>query len=295
VPVICGLSFTQTSDATVATAVAFASVLHTRLVLAHALGEMPYLFDLTVRRHLADAARRHLEEVAARVPGEAASSLRIEVLQGGAHRSLLALARQEDAGVLVVGWRGHGGGQQGAPGGVAERCALRASVPVVVAGDPTPFRAWAAGERPLRIAVGVDPAGPFPGTLGWLARLRGAAPCDVVAAHVRFARAGELRHDPALQAMPEGDSAAETKLAGEVAAFVGDLSGAGRLAVAVRLAERHVARELVAAADEHDVDLLVVGTHHSHPARPWSVAAGALHLARMAVATVPAPAPEVQS
>ena len=190
--VICGLSFTQTSGATVATAVAFASVLHTQLVLAHALGESTlYLLDATVRRHLADAARRHLEKVAARVSGEAASNLRIEVLQGGAHRSLLALARQEHATVLVVGWRGAGGGQEGAPGGVAERCALRASVPVAAARDSAPFRAWAAGERPLRIAVGVDRAEPFPGTLGWLARLRGAAPCEVVAAHVRFSRAGE--------------------------------------------------------------------------------------------------------
>ncbi len=95
--------------------------------------------------------------------------------------------------------------------------------------------------------------------------------------------------------MAEGDSAAETTLAGEVTAFVGDLSGAGRLTVAVRLTERHIAEELVAVADENGVDLLVVGTPHSHPARPWSVAAGALHLARMAVATVRAPPSEAQS
>jgi len=105
------------------------------------------------------------------------------------------------------------------------------------------------------------------------------------------ARAGESRHDPAPHAMPEADSAVKAKLAEEEAAFVGDLSGTDRFTVAVRLTGRHIAEELVALAVAHNVDLLVVGTHHAHPARPWSVAAGAVHLARMAVATVPAAPP----
>ncbi len=57
--------------------------------------------------------------------------------------------------------------------------------------------------------------------------------------------------------------------------------------MAVQRGAAHVAEELIALANAHEADLLVVG-RRSHPVRPWSVAAGIVHLARMTVGTVPA-------
>ncbi len=286
-PVICGVDFTETSSATVATAAAFTTALREPLVLAHALGEIPFLVDGSIRRHLTDAARQHLEELAGCLPRETAGQVRVEVLAGGAHRSLLALARDEHASLLVVGWRGHGEGRQGAPGGVAERCALRAPVPVLVARDPAPFQAWAAGQRALRIVVGVDPAGPSPAMTGWLGRLRMAAPCHVVAALVHDASAADPRQGRTVQGVARADPASlEAEIAREVTASVGQLPGSGSFSVVVQLGVGRVAETLVTLASAHEADLLVVGTR-TRPARPWSVAAGAVHLARRAVAPVP--------
>ncbi len=289
-PVLCGIDFTPTSDATVDTAAALADTLGEPLVLAHALGELPYLVEGAIRGHLAYAARQRLEEVAGRLPARALRPLRVEVLPGGAHRALLALARDERASVLVVGWRGHGDGLQGAPGGVAERCALRAPVPVLVARDAAPFQDWAAGRRPLRIAVAVDPSRPSSSMTAWLGRLRAAAPCDVVAAHVRGATGVEPRHEAEVGAPSAASTAAGATLLAELIACLGPLPGSGRVTAAVQLGASHVAEALVGLARAHEADLLLVGAPRA--VRPWSVAAGAVHLARMAVATVPRDAPE---
>jgi hypothetical protein len=66
-------------------------------------------------------------------------------------------------------------------GGTSERVALSAHVPVLVARAAEPFLAWMRGESPLRLLIGLDDSRAAEGALEWVAALRTAGPCDVIA------------------------------------------------------------------------------------------------------------------
>jgi nucleotide-binding universal stress UspA family protein len=119
-----------------------------RLVLAHGLDPLEYAemesVPGSVLKRLPEEARAVLDEMVAELT-RAGIATHSEVRQGTVVEMLLEVIRQYDAGLVVVGTRGHGGVGPLAVGAVVEQLVRQAPCPVLaVAAD------WNAGEyRPI--------------------------------------------------------------------------------------------------------------------------------------------------
>ena len=119
-----------------------------RIVLAHGIDPLDYVnvegLPGAVMKDVSERARVVLDGMAADLVREGIHS-HSEVRQGELVQMLLAVTRQYDAGLLVVGTRGRDGAGPIAVGTVAEQLVRRATFPVLAVAED-----WNAGEfRPV--------------------------------------------------------------------------------------------------------------------------------------------------
>ncbi len=180
-------------------------------------------------------------------------------------------------------------------GGTVDRMAQLLEVPFLVVREGSGLEAWARGERPLRLMLGVDRSRPFEVAREWVRSLAKVGPLEVVGGRVVWVgseaeRLG-LAHPHSYKDMsPELREALER----ESDALLEPLRAAG-LPVRSRLEPGlgRIADHLIALATDEQVDLLVVGTHQRRAlAKLWSVSQSARRLAPMSVVSVPVRAAE---
>jgi nucleotide-binding universal stress UspA family protein len=178
-------------------------------------------------------------------------------------------------------------------GGTVDRLAQALEVPLLVARDVPALEAWARGERPLRVMLGVDRSLPFEAAREWVKALRKLGSVEVIGGRVFWAQEEAVRlglESPLgfEDVTPELRQALER----EAAALVAPLAeGGSPVRVRVEIGMGRIADHLVSLAAEEKVDLLVVGTHHRRAlSKLWSVSHHALRLAKMSVVSVPAQA-----
>jgi nucleotide-binding universal stress UspA family protein len=165
-PVLVATDLSEGGDEAVRQGEAQARVGGVPLIVCHVMPELLSLDPLFPQLRLKDALatpeveRRAAEAVEGRVatlvgrrPGEVA----LVMATGSAHASILDLAEQKEAGLLVVGARGAGGGTTALVlGSVAERVVRHALCPVLVA-RPSPPRGKVVAATDFS-----DPALPAP-------------------------------------------------------------------------------------------------------------------------------------
>jgi len=133
-----------------------------RIVLAHGLDPMEYAavdaVPGSVLGHMTEAARKVLDQLAGELLREGIHS-HSEVRQGAVAEMLVDVARQYEAGLIVIGTKGMEGAGPVVVGAIAERLVRRAPCPVLaVAAD------WNAGPHrptpggPVLLAVERDDA-----------------------------------------------------------------------------------------------------------------------------------------
>jgi nucleotide-binding universal stress UspA family protein len=218
-----------------------------------------------------------------------------ELARGVPDEALVAHAERAGARLLVVSSTGRRAPARWWLGSVAERTAQTSPVPVLVVRDASPFVAWAAGARRLRVLVAVDFSHGADAAIDWVAGLRAIGACDVIVAHSSWPPAERRRlgmgvRRTVLDNDPEIDAVLRHDLEGKAAA----LAGEGEVRIRVETSLGQVARHLVAMAVEEGVDLVVTGAHRGdRTGQRWyaSVSRGVLHAAPMTVACVPAPRP----
>ncbi|WP_369131820.1 universal stress protein [Modestobacter sp. I12A-02662] len=189
-----------------------------------------------------DAAEALRTTVESTLGGPGSGPVVQHVVEGRPAKVLLDAAR--DAGLLVVGSRGHGGVTGLLLGSVSEHVLAHATCPVVVVRE----RRTATG----RIVVGVDGSHESQRALRWAARqarLSGSA--------VHAVGAWRVPLGSGLTVRPEADWAGHTShtLAAAVAGALGEEDATG---VVQEVVEGHPADALLSAAT--DADLLVVGS-----------------------------------
>jgi nucleotide-binding universal stress UspA family protein len=135
-----------------------------RIVLAHGLDPMEYAavdaIPASVLGPMTEAARKVLDQLAGELLREGIHS-HSEVRQGAVAEMLVDVARQYEAGLIVIGTKGMEGAGPVVVGAIAERLVRRAPCPVMaVAAD------WNAGPHrptpggPVLLAVQRDDAAP---------------------------------------------------------------------------------------------------------------------------------------
>lgn len=213
----------------------------------------------------------------------------VALVEGDSPKALVDFCELHAASLLVVGAPRPGLPFAGA-GGSLERLARATSLPLLRVVDAAPFRAWLAGERPLRVMLGVDRTGATREARAWLGALAEYGPLERCAGHVYYALAECQRLGLALPtSVDDVPPPLQGILADEVASLAGfDSTSRVFLCEGMGRAADH----LVELAREQEVDLLVMGAHrHTALGDLASVAHHALRLAPMAAAVVPTHAP----
>lgn len=174
-------------------------------------------------------------------------------------------------------------------GGTVDRLAQSLDAPLLAVRDADVLEAWARGQHPLRVVLGVDRSVPFEAAREWVRGLCVWGPVEVIGARLlwpdeEYRRLG-LSRPPELAAMtPELREVLDRETEALLAPLA--LDGAAPRRVLEPSLGR-VADHLVEVAERERADLLVVGTHHRRAlGKMWSVSYHALRLARMSVACV---------
>jgi len=209
----------------------------------------------TIERDIRERAKRNLKEAAEKLAG-AGHSVDTVTVAGRAGDTLVTLAYESNADLIVVGSRGHGTLETMLLGSVSSEVIDQAHVPVLVARGRRIERivfAWDGSER-------AETA--LPVLTGW--GLFDAAHIDVLsiadADPPWWAKAGLVSDQTAAEAYhaaAEPSRLQHEEMAGEMAKRLGD---AGLDASPVSR-EGDPAGTIVAYADAQAADLIVVGTH----------------------------------
>lgn len=287
--ILCGTDFTAGADAAVEAARAIAARTGGTLRLVHVsdrgdatAADAPGAVDASLQPRL--------EAMAARLAHDGVAP-EVAVVRGNPDEAIDADAKRIGADLIAVGALGRRARSAWRLGSTADRIAQQAPCAVLVVRAAEPFSAWARGDRPLRIVVGIDGTPTSEPTLRWVARLAASGPCTLVGAHVywppeareRLKLSGPI---PIGKDHPEVDAAIERDLRARIGAVIGNakmelrtVGGLGR-----------VADHLVEIAAEERADLIAVGSQQrSGFDRLWhgSISRGVIDAAPENVLCVP--------
>jgi nucleotide-binding universal stress UspA family protein len=286
--IICGTDFSAQGSTAVRAAAALAGRLRQPLWLVHVLDDAIEALDTRARDLLVSAAESRLRAEARHLGVAVRRHARTKVLVGRPAEALSSLPDAGEPALVVVSSQGHGSSPLYRLGGTSERLAATSATPVLVVREAEPFEAWSRRARRLRVVVGVDFTPGCETAIDWVKTLRRAAPCDVTVAHVYYADQAHRRYGLHAASLLSVNPELERLLRRDLASLVGKMPGRGKVAFRPALGMGRLADQLIEVAESERADLIVVGTHHHRGVgRLASVASGALHMGRTAVAVVP--------
>jgi nucleotide-binding universal stress UspA family protein len=290
--IVCGIDFSERATQAARAAGAIARRFDEPLVLVHVLDELgAELAAKGVNDALFDPQRAKLRSQADELRTDTGADVEPILLLGSAPQRLVEAARATHARLLVVSVLGAETPHRRLLGSVAERVAQSSPVPVLVVRDGPSLRAWARGDEPLRIMVGVELSPTSKAALRWAAELRSRARCELTIAQIAWPprehrRLGIPPPMPLDHLVPEVRETLERDLR----SWAGALPGEGETSFVVSHGWGRVDIHLADLAAEAKADLVVVGTHRrAGLARMWlgSVSRGVLHHALTNVVCVP--------
>ncbi|QSQ21897.1 universal stress protein [Pyxidicoccus parkwayensis] len=283
--IVCATNFSDAALRASTLAAALARKSGVPLLLVHVLNPNS---ARAFGRALTGAAEAALADQVKRLEKQGAK-VETTLLTGEPAESLVAFAREQQASLVMVA-----APSQEAPflsvGGTVDRLAQALPIPLLVVRGAASLEAWARGERPLKVMLGVDRSLPFEAAREWVKGLRRFGAVEVVGGRVywpeeEYPRLGLPLPNSFDDVTPELRQAMEQETAALLAPLASDAQ-APRAVVFAGVGR--IADHLVELAEREGVDLLVVGTHHRRAlGRLWSVSHHAVRLARMSVACVP--------
>lgn len=230
-----------------------------------------------------DDLRAEAERLTQRFPGLSISA-RLEA--GRPDEVLVAIAGDPVLRVrlVVVASLGRRGVARLLVGSIAERTVQSAPVPVLVVREEEPWRAWLAGERPLRVMVADDFASSGTAALAAACWLGTLAPCELVVCHL-------VDEQPP---PPESEAQHLARLAHQLERRLAAAGWSGTARLRVEGGYERRPHALVRLSTEENVDLLLLGSRQLSGVRAlWeeSVSRGVLLHAPRCTMYAPAMAP----
>lgn len=268
--VLCGTDFSEQAGAALQVAADLVRRADGSLVLCHVYNPpvaSTAVLEASTALELNRTLRRGIESTLDRLAAplrEQGVTVETIISDGAVPMHLAEIAEEVSADLLVVGSHGGGFSDHFLVGNVPDRLVERTERPVlIVRGNREGFSAWASGERPLRILVGVDLTRASEAALKWLHDLRELGPCDITLLHlywppVEYARLG-LR---GRRTFTETDPEIAEIVAREIKHRLGELPGEGTVEVHVSPSIGSVSYPLGHWSQRQQADLVVVGHHH---------------------------------
>ncbi len=183
--------------------------------------------------------------------------MRTELVVGPAEDALVGYAETQGGDLIVIAARSTGGSLFRL-GSTAAQVIARTTVPVIVVRDPAPWLAYARGERPLRVLLGIDDSATCDLGIQWLQRMRTRGPLEVVlgaiyypddaASHYGLDPGALVDRDPEIEKLMERD-------------LLRRFGGSSKHVVArPRRGLGRIGDHVIELAREEKVDAIVVGT-----------------------------------
>ena len=280
--IVCGTDLSDAASNAATAAACLAARKGLPLYLVHALDS-----TLAAQRDLAERVERQLHQHAEQLH-KLGPEVHVVIRTGAPDAVLVQAAQDLHASLVVVGAEGQQLDSGRRIGIHSERVAQRCGVAVLVVRDGAPFRAWSAGDRPLRVVLGAEPSFASECAAHELASLCALGPCDVTAVRL-FWPPNEFHRLGFSGARSYVDI--DPRVTQVLAAEVRELLPAGndyKLRVEPHLG--NLGERLAAIATEEKADLIVVGSHDRNVLeRIWegSTSHATLHNAHTAVLCVP--------
>ncbi|MBL8859639.1 MAG: universal stress protein [Planctomycetes bacterium] len=258
--IICGTDFSEPAARAVTAAAHLARFLKQPLELVHVLdlhgaeAVLGTAGEARVKTFFEGERAQRLEQLQAEARRVApiSASTETSVVTGRADQALVQHATNTKAEVIVVAAVGARGDTLWRLGSTADRVAQSARTPVIVVRDESPIRVWTSGERPMRVAVGVDFTPTSDAALKWAASLTAHGPIELIAIHVFVPPAVRER---------TLDGEAERLLAERLKARMAEHAGGQKVELNLVSGLGRPADHIEQVLKSERADLLVVGTH----------------------------------
>jgi nucleotide-binding universal stress UspA family protein len=258
---------------------------HMELILSgEAMMAMPNILAETRR-----AASTQLSEMAAKLSSDGVT-VSGQLVDGMPAETVVEFARAKHARMIVVGTHARSAPARLVLGSVAERIALLADRPVLVAKmGAQPVEASWTGGRPLRVALAIDGSSASRAAIDWVRELARSRECEVTMMHAywpleQYARIG------AGGAWPDADKLVTDSLERRLAPLMERWQGQRRPELRLLPTLGSFPERLASEADALGADLLVIGNHQRRALRRlWlgSTSHPTLRAATMPVLIVP--------
>lgn len=287
--IICGTDLSEGSRRALDVACALASQRGDReVVLVHVVegdeaGEPDGELDdaaIAVRRlKLAEQAR------AAAVEG---LRVRGELIIGPPDEALVRFAEHSGADLIVVAARSRGD-REVKLGTTAGQIITRTHVPVIAVRDPAPWLAFARGERPLKLLLGVDDTATADLGAQWTHALGARGAIDVVLGTIYYPDDAAAYYGLPSHSVIDSDPDIERLLQRDmIRRFSGAASTARTVSASARRGLGRIGDHMIELATEQAVDVIVVGTmQQTGLGRLGSVASVVVEEAPQSVVCVP--------
>jgi nucleotide-binding universal stress UspA family protein len=210
--------------------------------------------------------QRELDEQAAQVIAAhpAGPRVRTELVAGPPDVTLVQLAEAEGADLIIIAAHSRDAGDSRL-GTTASQVIARTHVPVIVIRDPAPWLAFARGQAPLRVLLGIDDSATCDLGIQWTLLLGKRGPLEVVlgaiyypddaAAHYGLAAHSMVDADPEIERLLQRDLI--RRFAGSASAAAGALPG---ITARARRGLGRIGDHMIELARDEQVHAIVVGT-----------------------------------
>ncbi len=193
--------------------------------------------------------------------------VRAELVVGPPDETLVGFAETERSDLIVIAAQSRGD-RASRLGTTAANVIARTHVPVIVVRDPAPWIAFARGERPLEILLGIDDSATCDLGVQWTLALGKRGPIDVVlgaiyypddaAAHYGLPARSLVETDPECERLMQRDLI--RRFAGSAAAGSPGSPGPPGVRARARRGLGRIGDHMIELANEEHVDAIIVGT-----------------------------------
>ncbi|MDQ3301495.1 MAG: universal stress protein, partial [Myxococcota bacterium] len=253
--IICGTDLSSASGEALGVAVLFAQRRGDREVL------LVHIIDPTLGG--APAAReKALEDARIALDAQAAQyalptvAVRTELVLGPPAETLVGLAETQHTDLLVVSARSTSSTLLRL-GTTTSQVIAATHVPVIVIRDAAPWLAFARGERPLRVLLGIDDSATCDLGMQWVHALRKLGPVEVVLGAIYYPDDAAAHYGLTRGTMVDRDPEIEKLMVRDLVRRFGDSQN---VAARPRRGLGRIGDHMVELARDEQVDAIVVGT-----------------------------------
>jgi nucleotide-binding universal stress UspA family protein len=294
-PILCGTDLSTASGGALEVARAMAAQRgEPEVIFAHVMSVAGAGAAGPSRDAAIERMRAELDGIVAKTqadPRAAEVAVRVELRVGAADSELAAYAESEGCDLIVIAARSNPDGASLLRlGTTAERIVQASHLPVVIVRDPAPWLAFARGERPLRLLLGIDDSATCDLGIQWVHALRKLGAVEIILGAIYYSDVAAHQFGLAAKSIVDRDPEIEALIQRDLLRRFGEgpVTVTGTVVARSKRGLGRIGDHLLELAREENVDVIVIGTSQKTGlGRLGEVSSVVVHDATQAVVCIP--------